>query len=86
MEAYLSRVQTIDGARAVNILNHLSEFRGLPEVITRDNVPEFTDKAQDEWAYRTEVKLYFIRPRKPVENDCLERGRRSYRGLEIGLK
>jgi putative transposase len=44
----------------------------LPEVITIDNGPEFTGKALDAWAYRTGVKLNFIRPGKPVENAYIE--------------
>jgi len=59
---------SIGGARVVNILERLLELRGLPEVITLDNGPEFTGKALDEWAYKTGVKLNFIRPGKPVEN------------------
>jgi putative transposase len=48
------------------------ETRGLPEVITTDNGPEFTGEAMDEWAYRNGVKLNFIRPGKPVENAFAE--------------
>jgi putative transposase len=50
----------------------LAETRGLPEVITMDNGPEFAGKALDEWAYRKSVKLHFINPGKPVENAYVE--------------
>jgi putative transposase len=63
---------SIGGARVVNVLERLPELRGLPEVITLDNGPEFTGKALDEWAYRTGVKLNFIRLGKPVENAYIE--------------
>ena len=63
---------SLGGARVINVLERLSETRGLPEVITLDNGPEFAGKALDEWAYRRQVKLNFIRPGKPVENAYAE--------------
>ena len=63
---------SLGGARVVNVLERLSETRGLPEVITIDNGPEFAGKALDEWAYRKNVKLNFITPGKPVENAYAE--------------
>jgi putative transposase len=63
---------SLGGVRVVNVLERLSETRGLPEVITIDNGPEFAGKALDEWAYRKSVKLNFITPGKPVENAYAE--------------
>jgi putative transposase len=63
---------SIPGARVVRVLDRLAEIRGLPEVITVDNGPEFAGKALDEWAYRRGVKLNFIRPGKPMENAFAE--------------
>lgn len=63
---------SLGGRRVVNVLKKLSEVRGLPEVITIDNGPEFTSKVLDEWAYRCGVKLNFIRPGKPIENAYAE--------------
>jgi len=63
---------SLGGARVANMLQRLMETRGLPEVITTDNGPEFTGKAVDEWAYRNGVKLNYIRPGKPVENAFAE--------------
>jgi putative transposase len=63
---------SIGGARVANVLEQLAELRGLPEVITLDNGPEFTGKTLDEWAYRRGVKLDFIRPGKPIENAYIE--------------
>ena len=63
---------SIPGARVVDVLNRLAEMRGLPEVITVDNGPEFAGRALDKWAYRQGVKLNFIRPGKPVENAYAE--------------
>ena len=63
---------SLGGARVVSVLERLAETRGLPEVITIDNGPEFAGKALDEWAYRRGVKLNFIRPGKPIENAYAE--------------
>jgi len=63
---------SLGGARVVNVLERLAEMRGLPEVITVDNGPEFAGKILDEWAYRKGVRLSFIRPGKPVENAFAE--------------
>ena len=63
---------SIGGRRVVQVLERLAESRGLPEVITLDNGPEFTGKALDEWAYSKGVKLNFIRPGKPIENAYAE--------------
>jgi putative transposase len=63
---------SLGGRRVVGVLERLSEIRGLPEVITIDNGPEFAGRALDEWAYRRDVKLNFIRPGKPVENAFAE--------------
>jgi len=63
---------SIPGARVVDVLDRLAEMRGLPEVITMDNGPEFASRTLDEWAYRRGVKLNFIRPGKPVENAYAE--------------
>ena len=42
---------SLGGARVVGVLERLAETRGLPEVITVDNGPEFPGKVMDEWAY-----------------------------------
>lgn len=63
---------SLGGRRVVCVLERLAEARGLPEVITIDNGPEFASRALDEWAYRRGVKLSFIRPGKPIENAYAE--------------
>jgi putative transposase len=62
----------LGGARVVQVLERLGELRGLPEIITLDNGPEFTGRALDEWAYCQGVKLNHIRPGKPIENAYAE--------------
>ena len=63
---------SLGGRRVVGVLEKLADIRGLPEVITIDNGPEFAGRVLDEWAYRKGVKLNFIRPGKPIENACAE--------------
>ena len=63
---------SLGGSRVAGVLDRLADTRGLPEVITIDNGPEFAGKVLDEWAYRRGVKLNFIRPGKPIENAFAE--------------
>jgi len=63
---------SLGGRRVVGVLERLADIRGLPEIITVDNGPEFAGKALDEWAYRKGIKLDFIRPGKPIENAFAE--------------
>ena len=63
---------SLGGRRVVGVLKRLADIRGLPEVITVDNGPEFAGRAMDEWAYRKGIKLSFIRPGKPIENAFAE--------------
>ena len=63
---------SLGDARVVGVPERLAETRGLPEVITVDNGPEFAGKVMDEWAYRRGIKLSFIRPGKLVENAFAE--------------
>lgn len=63
---------SLNGKRVVQTLERLAALRGLPEVITVDNGPEFSGKTLDGWAYKNKVHLNFIRPGKPVENAYIE--------------
>jgi len=66
----------INGTRVCQVLDQLSWSKGLPEVITVGNGPEFAGKDMDNWAYSNGVKLGFSRPGKPVDNafiECLNR-------------
>lgn len=63
---------SIGGMRVKRVLERLVQDHGKPETITVDNGPEFISQHVDEWAYRTGVKLAFIRPGKPIENCYVE--------------
>jgi putative transposase len=54
-------------------------MRGLLEVITVDNGPEFTGKVLDNWAWKNGVKLDFNSPGKPVDNAFIESFNRTAR-------
>lgn len=63
---------SLPGRRVVNVLQRLTDFRGLPKSITVDNGPEFVSKVLDEWSYRQGVRLDFIDPGKPQQNAYIE--------------
>lgn len=63
---------SITGARVARELDEVIASRGAPGSITVDNGPEFAGRALDEWAYRRQIRLRFIRPGKPIENAYAE--------------
>ena len=63
---------SITGKRVTRVLERIALTKGLPEVITVDNGPEFISKALDLWAYENNVKLRFIQPGKPTQNAYIE--------------
>jgi putative transposase len=72
-ECLATEVDTsLPGLRVARVLDQLGEERGLPEVITVDNGPEFAGRALDAWAYERQVQLHFIEPGKPVQNAYIE--------------
>ena len=73
---------SLGGARVVGVLERLEEARGLPEVITVDNGPEFAGKAMDEWACRRGIKLSFI-PNPPMDGARTGEGGKGVTGAMI---
>lgn len=63
---------SLTGQRVTRVLDRIALTRGLPEVITVDNGPEFIGKALDLWAFENKVNLRFIQPGKPVQNAYIE--------------
>lgn len=63
---------SITGLRVQGVLDRLADSRGLPQSITVDNGPEFDGQVLDKLAYRSGVRLSFIRPAKPNENAYIE--------------
>ena len=63
---------SLPGLRVTQVLDRLAVDRGLPELITVDNGPEFARRVLDAWAYTHGVQLHFIDPGKPVQNAYIE--------------
>jgi putative transposase len=78
---------SLSGPKVVTCLDRIAAERPLPLAITLDNGSEFCSRAVDAWAYRTGVKLDFIRPGRPVENGFIEsfNGRLRDECLNISL-
>jgi putative transposase len=55
--------------QVLQVLDRLAGTRGLPQSLVVDHGPEFISKALDAWAFRHGVRLEFIRPGKPVDNN-----------------
>jgi len=62
----------LGGQRVVEVLNRISQEKGVPKLIRVDNGTEFTSKRLDQWAYLNGVKLDFSRPGKPTDNGLIE--------------
>lgn len=63
---------SINGDRVTRVLDWLLITKGVPEVITTDNGPEFAGIVLDRWAYKNKVRLDFIQPGKPIQNAFIE--------------
>ena len=63
---------SLPGLRVVQVLERVTQERGLPEAIQVDNGPEFVSRVVDQWAYANGVALHFIDPGKPVQNAFIE--------------
>jgi len=63
---------SLTGSRITRVLDRIALIRGLPEMITVDNGPEFISKAMDAWAYEKGINLHFIQPGKPAQNGYIE--------------
>jgi putative transposase len=59
--------------RLIRVLEYLSEFRGLPQMIRVDNGPEFISHKLDMWCREHKISLAFIQPGKPMQNGFVER-------------
>ena len=63
---------SLPGERVAETLDRLAFSGRRPKAIVIDNGPELTGRALDEWAFKNQVKLEFIRPGKPTENAFIE--------------
>lgn len=79
-EALAIEVDTsMPSLRVIRVLEHVKQWRQLPQSIRVDNGPEFIAEALAEWCDRHQVVLNFIPPGKPQKNGYVERFNRSFR-------
>lgn len=62
----------MSGETVSQVLDRVLGEGPRPRSITVDHGTEFQSRALEDWAYRREVQLDFIRPGKPVENAFIE--------------
>lgn len=62
----------ISGVQVTRILDSIALFRGYPATIRTDQVPEFTCRALDQWAFEHGVELRLIQLGKPTQNGFIE--------------
>lgn len=62
----------MSGSAVAAALDKAIARHGKPKRITVDHGTELTSRAMDDWAYRLDVTLDFIRPGKPTENGFIE--------------
>lgn len=63
---------SMSGQKVASALERYVTQYSAPLSLTVDHGTEFTSKALEEWAWRRNVKLDFIRPGKPMENGHIE--------------
>ena len=63
---------SLTSQRVTRVLDRLLLTRGLPDIITVDNGPEFISKTLDLWSFENNVKLRFIQPGKPMQKGYIE--------------
>ncbi len=63
---------SLPGLRVTRVLDRLAIDRGLPDLITVDNGPEFAGRVLDAWAYTHGVHLHFIEPGQ-ARTECVHR-------------
>lgn len=62
----------VTGVQVTRILDSIELFRSYPETIRTEQVPEFTCRALDQWAFEHGVELRVIQPEKPTQNGLIE--------------
>ena len=75
----------LPAVREVRVLDRSAVNRGYPVMLRMENGPEFISFALAEWAEQHAVKLEFVQPGKPTQNDFIEFFNRTYRTEILGF-
>jgi len=70
---------SLPAERVIRTLNRLIEWRGKPNQLRCDNVPEYISGALATWAEKSSIQLKFIQPGNPQQNAYIERYNRTVR-------
>lgn len=64
--------RSMPASRVVSTLDRIGAVRGLPQMLTTDNGPEFISTTVDRWARANEVQHSKSRPGTPTDNPFIE--------------
>ncbi len=70
---------SLPSERVIRTLDRLIEWRGKPNRLRCDNVPEYISGAVIAWAEKKGIQLEFIQPGNPQQNSYIERYNRTVR-------
>ena len=68
---------SLPSARVIRSLEQIIEWRGKPDAIRLDNVPEYIAHSLIDWANDRQIKLLYIQPGKPLQSAYIERFNRT---------
>jgi putative transposase len=70
---------SLPSERVIRSLDQIIEWRGKPKFLRCDNGPEYISATLIEWANRKGIRMEYIQPGKPQQNDYVERFNRTVR-------
>jgi putative transposase len=68
----LVAAQSLPASKVIKILELIASTRGLPDMITTDNGPEFISKELERWCAVNQVEHWRSRPGTPTDNPFIE--------------
>jgi putative transposase len=69
---------SITSERLISVFERLQSERGLPQVLSTDNGPEFLGEAFTDWAKYASMAIQYIQTGKPNQNAYIERFNRTF--------
>lgn len=70
---------SLPSERVIRSLDQIIAWRGGPKAIRCDNGPEYISAALQNWANRRGIRIEYIQPGNPQQNDYVERFNRTVR-------